>query len=305
MPWIPPEPLQQPLREAMEKQQPSMSLSFDQALPFQLGNEERIFLPYFLPIRDPEGLTLGTAVVLNDVTRFRLMDQVKSDLVATVSHELKTPLTSVRLAIHVLLEEIIGPLNPKQIELLVDARDNAERLLSLIEHLLALARLENTHDTLNLERTPPIELLRRAADASHNRAVDKHIELVVKDEKVTSLVLVDRQRFAAALGNLVENAITYTPQAGKITLTASQPGKSEVVLTVSDTGIGIPQELLPRIFDKFFRIPGQSHEGSTGLGLAIVKEVVAAHHGRVTCESQVDRGTTFQITLPVADEKPS
>src|SRR5206468_13033843 len=108
--------------------------------------EDHTDRPQVRPIRDVEGDTLGAAVVLNDVTRFRLLDQFKTDLVATVSHELNTPLTAVRLAVHVLLEEAVGPLTTKQAELLIDARENAERLLALIEQLLALARLQRTQD---------------------------------------------------------------------------------------------------------------------------------------------------------------
>ena len=124
--------------------------AFDQTVAFRLDGEDRAYLPQMLPIRDPYGNTLGAAVVLSDVTRFRLLDQIKSDLAATVSHELKTPLTGVRLALHLLLEETVGPLTPKQTELLVDARDNAERCSSTIEHLLALARLEHGGETLEL-----------------------------------------------------------------------------------------------------------------------------------------------------------
>src|SRR5262249_20378066 len=141
-PWQPPEPLRQPLTVALQEQRPFLTDSFDQAVTFRSQGEERAYLPQIRPIRDPYGYTLGAAVVLNDVTRFRLLDQLKSDLVATVSHELKTPLTSVRLALHLLLEETVGPLTAKQIDLLVDARENAERLLRMIEDLLALARLQ-------------------------------------------------------------------------------------------------------------------------------------------------------------------
>src|SRR5262249_17945433 len=134
--WQPPEALRQPLADALRVQRAYQPDQFDQAGSFRLAGEDRTYLPQVRPIPDRDGNTLGAAVVLNDVTRFRLLDQFKSDLVATVSHELKTPLTAVRLAVHVLLEEVVGPLTEKQTELLVDARDNAERLLALIDQLL-------------------------------------------------------------------------------------------------------------------------------------------------------------------------
>jgi len=299
--WQPPEPLRQPLAEALSIQRAYQPEHFDQAVFFRFGDQDRTYLPHVRPIRDPDGNTLGAAVVLNDVTRFRLLDQFKSDLVASVSHELKTPLTSVRLAVHVLLEEAVGPLNPKQTELLIDARDNAERLLAMIEHLLALARLQQTQDRAAFQPVDPVELLRRAADEVHSRAEDKHVELDVAVGEPLPQIAVDSPRIGQALGNLLNNAITYTPSGGKVTLRASETEDGRVVLTVSDTGIGIPSEYLPRVFDRFFRIPGISDEAGTGLGLAIVKEIVTAHKGEITCESEPGLGTTFRITLPQWD----
>jgi signal transduction histidine kinase len=295
--WQPPDPLRGPLADALRLQRAYQPDGFDQAVSFRLGGEDRIYLPQVRPIRDPEGNTLGAAVVLADVTRFRLLDQLKSDLVATVSHELKTPLTGVRLAVHVLLEEAVGPLTPKQTELLIDARDNAERLLGLIEQLLALARLQRPRGREAFRPEDPVELLRQAADAARPRAEDKHVALEVVVGDPPPPVAADPERLGQALNNLVANAVTYTPPGGNVTLSAFATG-GRVVLTVADTGVGIPPEYLPHVFERFFRIPGHSDESGTGLGLAIVKEVVAAHRGEVTCESEPGRGTTFRITLP-------
>lgn len=295
--WHPPEQLRGPLADALGAQRAYQPDQFDQAVSFHLGNTAHIYLPRVRPISDPEGNTLGVAVVLNDVTRFRLLDQFKSDLVATVSHELKTPLTAVRLAVHVLLEEAVGPLTPKQTELLIDARDNAERLLALIEQLLALARLQRADDRAAFRPEDPVELLRRAADGVRARAEDKHVELELVATEPPPPVAADAERLGQALGNLLNNAITYTPAGGKVTLSATA-ADGRVVLAVADTGVGIPPEHLPHVFNRFFRIPGQSEEGGTGLGLAIVKEIVTAHKGEVTCESEPGHGTTFRVALP-------
>jgi signal transduction histidine kinase len=298
-PWQPPDALRGPLADALQRQQPFVTQAFDQTIGFRLEGEERSFLPQVLPIRDPYGGTLGAVVVLNDVTRFRLLDRVKSDLVATVSHELKTPLTSVRLAVHLLLEEAVGPLTPKQTELLLDARENAERLLNRIEHLLALARLERPEGALDLRPEDPADLLRRAADSARPRAEDKHVELAVEPGEGLPSVAADAVRLDHALTNLVDNALTYTTTGGRVTLSASAEGEGRVHLTVADTGIGIPPEYLPHVFDKFFRVPGRGDGRGTGLGLAIVKEIVTAHRGEITCESRPGEGTVFTITLPV------
>jgi signal transduction histidine kinase len=231
------------------------------------------------------------------VTRFRLLDQVKNDLVATVSHELKTPLTSLRLDLHLLLEEAVGPLTPKQTELLLDARDNAERLLAIVNHLLDLARLEQKRELLELRPSSPGELLQSAADAIGPRTTDKGIDVVLEAPPDLPPVLADASRLGYALGNLLDNAVTYTDRGGRITLSAA-PAGDQVVLTVADTGAGIPPEHLPHVFERFFRVPGQSRGSGTGLGLAIVREIVTAHHGTITCASQAGAGTKFTILLP-------
>jgi two-component system, NtrC family, sensor histidine kinase KinB len=269
---------------------------------FHFAGEDRAYLPQVRPIRDPVGDTLGAGVVLNDVTRFRLLDQLKSDLVATVSHELKTPLTSVRLAVHVLLEEAVGPLTPKQAELLIDARDNTERLLRLIDHLLALARLQRHEGRSAAGPQDPVALLRRAADGVQARAENKHVEVVVASTGPVPPVAADPEQLALALGNLADNAVTYTPAGGRVTLSAGPTADGRVRLSVADSGPGIPEEHLAQVFERFFRVPGQSAEGGTGLGLAIVKEVVTAHGGEVTCESAAGSGAVFRITLPVWGE---
>jgi PAS domain S-box-containing protein len=298
--WNPPEDLREPLRDALANQRQYVPEEFDHAIPLRIKGEERSFLPRVLPIRDPYGHTLGAALLLEDVTRFRLLDQIKSDLVATASHELKTPLTSVRLALYLLLEESVGPLTPKQTELLIDARDNAERLLAIVNHLLDLAKLEQKRGQIEPRRALPADLLAHAAEAIALQAVDKGVTVAVDASPELPLVLVDGQRLGRVLDNLLDNAVTYTDRGGLITLSATA-AKGRVIMSVADTGIGIPAEHLPRIFQKFFRIPGHSRESSTGLGLAIVHEIVTAHGGTITCESAVGRGTVFRISLPIAE----
>jgi signal transduction histidine kinase len=305
IPWQPPAELEQPLENALKHKEPYLPDGFERLISLRGGGQLRSFLPRILPISDPYGNTLGAAVHLQDVTRFRLLDQIKSDLVATVSHELKTPLTSLRLAIHVLLEEAVGPLAPKQIELLVDARENAELLLSRVNNLLDLARLEQRRDLLDLHPEDPAALLQAAADAVRPQAADRGIDLVIDAPQHLPAVAADAGRLGHALGNLLDNALIYTDRGGQITLSASAM-EDRVLLTVSDTGVGILPEHMPHVFERFFRVPEQSRGGGTGLGLAIVREIVEAHGGDIVCVSRAGKGTEFRITLPVwKDPAPS
>jgi signal transduction histidine kinase len=294
--WHPPEALRQPLADALAGRHHFLPEGFEHAVVFGAA-PPRTFLPRILTIREPQGDLLGAAVVLQDVTRLRLLDEVKTNLVATVSHELKTPLTGVRLAVHLLLEEAAGPLTAKQTELLLDARENSERLLARVENLLNLARLEEGSRQLDLRLESPQALLRAAADLIRPRADDKGVRLALDLPAELPAVAADAGRLGTALGNLLENALAYTDRGGNITLSAAA-GPGTVTLAVADTGAGIPPEHLPHVFEKFFRVPGQSRAGGTGLGLAIVREVVIAHGGSITCDSAPGQGTVFRITLP-------
>jgi signal transduction histidine kinase len=302
--WQPPEALRQPLAEALQGRGDFLPEGFERAIQFGSDGHSRTVLPRILTIRDPYGHTLGAAVLLQDVTRLRLMDQVKSNLVATASHELKTPLTSMRLAVHLLLEESIGPLTPKQIELLLDARENSERLLAMVNNLLDLARLEQGSRQLNVQAESPTSLLQTAADTVGPQAQDKGVELVMDVPPGLPAVAADSVRLGHALQNLLDNALTYTDRGGKITLSAA-PDTDGVILSITDTGIGIPPEHLAHVFQKFFRVPRQSRGSGTGLGLAIVHEIVMAHGGTISCESQPGAGTTFRLRLPVAAGEPA
>jgi signal transduction histidine kinase len=297
--WEPPEVLRQAVSEALVDQRAYVPEGFDKVIVFQRGEKAISYLPRVLPIRDAASATLGAAVLLEDVTRFRLLDEVKTNMVATVSHELKTPLTSIRLVLHLLLQEDVGPLLPKQLELLIDARDNAERLLAMINNLLDLARLEQGGSQLRLSPESPTTLLRGAFEPFMPRAQDRGVELVLEDPGLEVQVPVDKEQMQHALQNLLENALAHTPTGGRITLRAkSAPG--QVVFSVSDTGSGIPAQYLPHIFQRHFRVPGDNAPGGSGLGLAIVREIVTAHGGSVQCESDPGIITTFRLSLPTA-----
>jgi two-component system, NtrC family, sensor histidine kinase KinB len=295
--WEPPSALREPLANSLQSQVEYLPQDFDNCITLRIGEENRSFLPRILPIRDAQGITRAAAVVLQDVTRFRLLDEVKGNLVATVSHELKTPLTSIRLALHMLLEESAGPLEAKQLELLVDARDNAERILVMINNLLDLAKLEQGPKQLRVEPVRPAALLRATADAFRPRAAEQGVDLTLKVPADLAAVAIDTDQLKHALQNLLDNALTYTPQGGHITLAADQMN-GKIEMSVADTGRGIPPEHVHSVFEKYFRVPGSSAPGGSGLGLAIVREIVTAHGGTIDCESEPGKGTVFRMVFP-------
>jgi signal transduction histidine kinase len=154
---------------------------------------------------------------------------------------------------------------------------------------------------LNIQPERPESLLRVAADSIRSRAEDLGVDVALEITPGLPPVAVDVTRLAGALQNLLDNALTYTSRGGRITLTA-QSGPDSVVLSIIDTGVGIPPEHLPHVFEKFFRVPGRTQGSGTGLGLAIVHEIVTAQGGTITCESTPGRGTVFRISLPIATD---
>lgn len=247
-------------------------------------------------MRDMENAVTGVAVVLYDVTRFRLMDAAKTNLVATVSHELKTPLTSVRMALYMLLEQNFGPLTPKQDQLLQTARNDAERLLRILNDLLDLARLEQGNADLRKEKITPVELLQIVNEEMAEQIAAKGLMLHCKSEPDLPSIWVDPQRIKYVFANLIINAAKYSPANGKITLRAAPAEDGNVEFTVTDQGPGIREEHHVRIFDRFFRVPDAAKPGA-GLGLSIAKEITVAHGGRIGVRNAPEGGSTFFVLL--------
>ena len=209
VPWAAPPLLKPALTEVLGGRPDHLPTSLDHALCLRDDGQERFFLPRVLAIRGDDGL-LGAAVVLQDVTKFRLVDQLKSDMVSTVSHELKTPLTSVQMAVHLLLEEAVGPLTPKQIELLLAARQDSDRLLAMVNDLLDLTRIEQGRVRLDLSPVAPADLVAEAVDRFEGQARDAGIELKAAVAFGLPPVLVDRERVGHVFDNLIGNALAHT-----------------------------------------------------------------------------------------------
>jgi two-component system, NtrC family, sensor histidine kinase KinB len=262
--------------------------------------EERYFRPEAVPILDNEKQPTGVVVVLQDVTQLRHQDEIKKGMISTVSHQLKTPLTSIRMAVHLLLEEKVGLLTEKQVDLLLAAREDSDRLHNILNNLLDISRIESGRAQIEFRAVSPHSLAIEALEPFRRAAHDQGITLNIEMPGDLPEVWADPTRIYYVFGNLLSNAFKYTPPGGKITFSA-EAEENEVLFSISDTGKGIPGQYIPRIFEQFFRVPDQEKESGAGLGLAIVKEIVEAHGGTVGVESEEGKGSTFTFTLRTVD----
>jgi signal transduction histidine kinase len=279
---------------------------FADAVKFHIDGQDHYFLPRIVQLRTEKGVTFGVAVILENVTRMLLLDDVKSNLIATVSHELKTPLTSVRMAIYLLDEQTVGPLTPKQTELVAAAKDDSDRLLRTLNDLLDLARLEHGSAPLQITTLAPVEVVSTVERSTRELAHAAGITLRTEVTPGLPEVPVDAQRIAYVFTNLITNAIKYSPASGEIVVGA-QPGKTRankpsVRFSVKDQGPGILPEHQEHVFERFYRVPGTNKKGA-GLGLSIAREIVAAHGGEIGVISRPGQGSEFFFVIPLADAK--
>ncbi len=263
---------------------------------------ERVFLPHAVPILDADGeqQLLGVTIVLADVTNLRRLDEMKSGMLSVVSHELKTPLTSIRMGVHLLLEERVGSLTALQSELLTALREDSDRLHRIIENLLDMGRIESGGGLMQLRPESVEAIIADAAGPMLSAFADRGVRLSVEPPDAALCVLADITRIGHVLSNLLANALKYTPAGGMVRVIAvAEP--ATVRISVTDMGPGIPPQYHDRIFERFFRVPGQSGRGGAGLGLAIAREIVEAHGGAIEVESREGAGSTFSFTLRRAD----
>jgi NtrC-family two-component system sensor histidine kinase KinB len=300
-----PEKVDQKVEEVRASGQDYLPTLFKDAIKFHVDGQEHYFLPRIVLLRDDNREVFGVAVILENVTRMLLLDDVKSNLIATVSHELKTPLTSVRMGLYLLHERAVGPLNEKQADLVFTAREDADRLLRTLNDLLDLAKLEQGPTQLALGRVAPADLVESAAREMREIAHAAGIALRTEIAPKLPDVRIDRQRMDYVISNLVANAIKYSPRDTEIVIQTAigrmrtaQPG---VRFSVKDQGAGIGAEHQEHIFERFYRVPGTTKSGA-GLGLSIAREVVVMHQGEIGVLSQPGQGNEFFFVLPFSSE---
>jgi len=270
----------------------------EEAFRMATPDGERHFLPRATPLYAEGGAVSGVTVVLQDVTRLLRFDELKNNLVATVAHEFRTPLTSLRMAIHLCAEESVGPLTEKQADLLHAAREDCERLQTTVDELLDLSRIQAGRIELATQPMDIEALVDAAIDAGATAAAEREVKVKSEVLPDSGAVVADPDRVALILANLIGNAVRYSPAGGEVTVGA-EPSDGAVRFTVADKGPGIPREYQPIIFDRFVRVAGDGRSGA-GLGLFIARELVLAHGGEIGVESEPGHGSRFWFTLPRA-----
>lgn len=270
-----------------------------EALLFRVDDREFYYLPRIFRFSSEDGEHSGRAVLLHNVTRIRWLDDMKTNLLSTVSHEIKTPLTGIRMVLHLLLEERSGDLTDVQRTMISSANTDCERLLVTLNGLLDLSRAES--GTTHLDRVPTSlsEAFARAGRLFGPRAEEKELEFRLEIPEGLPDVHADPLRLDEVMNNLVSNAIKHSPQGGTVTFSVSRPDKKFLRASVTDDGPGVPEAVQGRIFERFFRAPGQATDG-VGLGLFISREIMRAHEGRIGLLDRADRKTEFYIDVPLA-----
>jgi len=270
---------------------------------FQLESRE-IVIPNF---EDQEnnvifasGKSAGKVYILKNITEFKELDQAKTNFIATVSHELKTPLSSIKMSLKLLKDERVGDMNKEQKELVEHINEDSDRLLKITSELLDLAQVETGNLQLNFVKSDPKQIVDYAIDSVKLQAEQKQIHLELVSKNSLPKVNADVEKTAWVLINFLSNALRYSPEKSKLVIQVLEKD-SEVEFSVRDFGKGIEEQYQQRLFDRYFQVPtdGNNKSGS-GLGLAISKDFIEAEQGRIWVESALGEGSRFCFALPVA-----
>ena len=262
---------------------------------------ERYYLVQMIPLKTSGG-TGGGIAIFADVTEFKELDRLKSEFLARISHEFRTPLSSILMSVDILREELLGEINTRQRELLGNAKEDCRRLSKLINDILEMSRLESGLGHRTFEEFNPTELALSVLQPHLLIAEKQNIHLQYSLDENLPTFLADPEHFRWILNNLVSNAVRHTEEGGRVEVQIVADA-DEFHLSVKDTGTGIPLDSLRMIFERFYQVEqGElATPGSVGLGLAIVKEVVESYGGTIAVSSELKKGATFTVRIPLAN----
>jgi PAS domain S-box-containing protein len=242
-------------------------------------------------------VNVGAVIILKNITHFLELDEAKTNFISTISHELKTPLASIKLNLKLLEDKRIGVLNEEQVNLIRVLKQETHKMLSITSELLDLAQVESGSIQLEMRPVHPVKILEYVMDTANNQAKLKNIGVDFEPEPDLPLMLADSEKTAWILLNLINNSIQYSETGSHVKVAVSRD-RDEVIFMVQDFGKGIEKQYLDKIFERFFRIPGSDQKG-TGLGLAISREFISRQRGRIWAESEPAKGSRFYFSLPV------
>jgi NtrC-family two-component system sensor histidine kinase KinB len=268
----------------------------DTTTPFKIvvENRENYFVKEVIEVE--QGDAKNRVIVLKNITSFKELDVAKTNFISTISHELKTPLASSDFSLKLLEDERISKLSPEQKELIENLKQDNQRMLKILSELLNMSQVETGKIQLNIQKVNPGQIIEDAMQAVAANAKEKDIIIINTSGKDLPIITADADKTTWVLNNFLTNAIKYSFNNSSIEIKASQQN-GYVIFSVKDSGPGIDKEYQPRLFEKYFQVPGSKEKG-TGLGLAISKEFVEAQNGKIWVESEIGQGATFCFQLP-------
>jgi len=260
--------------------------------------EKEIVPISILPTGEKETKHIGYFIVLKNITPFKELDFAKTHFIATISHELKTPISTIKASLQLLENKNIGTLNDEQKQLVDSIKDDSKRLLKITSELLNLSQVETGNIQLSIQQSDPSKILQYAIEAVKIQAEQKQIKLDVKTDEALPFVKADEEKTAWVLINLLTNAIRYSPEKSAVIIQVKKDAE-RILFSVKDFGQGIEAKYKDKIFTRYFQIPGNNKSG-TGLGLSISKEFIEAQGGEISVNSEFGAGSTFTIALTIA-----
>jgi PAS domain S-box-containing protein len=260
-------------------------------------NRESFYTKDVLSVTSKEKV-IGSVIILKNITEFQQLDEAKTNFIATISHELKTPISSIKMSLKLLEDSRIGDVNPEQKQLLENIEEDSRRLLQITGELLDMAQVETGKLQLNFGSTHPKNIVDYTVKALKTTAEQKHVTINVKCDENLPEVHADLDKTTWVLINLLSNAIKYSHEKEVVDLVVKKYKQDEIEFSVQDHGQGIDERYLSRIFERYFKVPGATIEQTgTGLGLAIAKDFIEAQAGKIGVESEIGEGSRFYFTL--------